>query len=160
MQQSEKINITQERNQRALNVFTSNGFSVQLFGDDEYPMFILENCILLSCFLNGNNLYFRHSPDSGEILRSVKLTGNEYLTKYEISQIIEQSEHLPVYRIKDNGSGMWLVGFNYFEQEDDRINRERYPVFALHKPKIYIDQNRVASTTRELEVLGYDVSVI
>jgi hypothetical protein len=157
--QSKTKYISQLRNQRALNIFSRNGFSVRLFGGEDSPMFILEDKVLLSCFVNGHNLHFLARPGSGEIIRSVKLTGDEYLTKYEISELIEKSEHLPVFRIRENCSGMWLVGFNYFESENEGISRERYPVFANHKPHIYIDQDRADSTYKELQSAGYNVKV-
>ena len=154
-------NSSQTRNQLALNIFTKNGFSVRLFGNCDSPMFILENRTLLSCFLNGNSLHFRPSPDSGEILRTIKLVDDAYITKYEILELIEQSEHLPVSRIQELGSRMFLVGFNYFDLEGD-VNgiAERYPVFANHNPLIYINQDKADMISSELKQQGYLLEVI
>jgi len=158
MQVIESNNLTQTRNQQALNIFTRNGYSVRLLGNGQSPMFILEDRCLLSCFINGNSLHFRPSPDSGEILRSVKITGDAYITKYEISEIIEQSEHLPVYRIRDIVSQMCLVGFNHFEEEDRM--EERFPVFGFHNPLIYTNKGKAEMVSKELIGQGYNVKVI
>jgi len=150
---------TQARNRRALEIFNRNGFSVRLFGSDQNPMFILNDNCMLSCFLNGNNLHFRPSPDSGEILRTVRLTGDAYITKFEISELIERNEHLPVYRIVLENTELFLVGFNRFIEEEDEIIG-RYPVFALHKPMIFINSGKAEFVANEINEKGYHVNII
>ncbi len=155
----EKTSTSQARNKRALEIFTRNGFSVRLHGSDNSPMFIWDNRCLLSCFVNGNNLYFRPSPDSGEISRIINLAGNAFITKYEISELIDRSEHLPVYRIQLARTPMCVVGFNRFNIEEDSIV-DRFPVFALHNPVIFVNQSKADSIVRELNNQGYIVEVI
>jgi hypothetical protein len=159
MQVIESNSIAQARNQRALEIFTRNGFSVRLLGSGHSPMFILDNRSLLSCFVNGNNLHFRPFPDSGDISRSVRLTGDSYITKYEISELIGRSEHLPVYRVHLEGSPMCVVGFNHFSMKEDEMD-DRFPVFALHNPLIYVNPGKAELIAKELKGQGYNVKVI
>ena len=159
MQVNEKTSTKQSRNQMALDIFTRNGFAVKLKGSDDSPMFILEDRLLISCFVNGNSLYFRTSPDSGEISRSIRLNGDAFITKYEISELIEKSEHLPVYRIQDIKTQMYLVGYNYFESRES-FSDERYPVFANHNPYIYLNPSKVEMEIKELNENGYNVKII
>jgi len=149
----------QARNIRALEIFTRNGFSVRLLGTENSPMFILDGKYLLSCFVNGNNLYFRPSPDSGEISRTINLSENAYITKSEIVDLIDRSEHLEVFRVFHAGSRLFLVGFNRFHLEEDEIDG-RFPVFATHNPVIYVNKNKAENIVQELNVQGYNVNVI
>ena len=151
------VNINlQERNNKALALFTRNGFTVRWLGNEESPMFILDDEYLLSCHVNGNNLYFRTSPESGEILRTVRLTGDTFLTKYELEEILSRSSHLPVYRIQDESSGMYLIGYDFLKNEDNE-RMGRYPVFAKHNPIVYVSKSKAYSVIEELERSGYRV---
>ena len=158
MRTVESNGMAQGRNKRAVELFTRNGFSVRLLGNDQSPMFIMDDQYLLSCFVNGNNLHFRPSPDSGEITRSIRLTGDVYLTKYEISELIERSEHLPVYRVQHVDSGMCLVGFNRFDPDDEMDTG--FPVFAHYNPIIYINPGKAESVVLDLIEKGYNVQAI
>jgi hypothetical protein len=126
--------ICRERNKKAIEIFTSNDLNVRLLGNDHSPMFILDDRCMLSCFINKGRLYFRPGPNSSEILRSIDLSRDYYLNKHELSELIEASKHLPVFRIRHIDSKMYLVGFNHNEDID-----KRYPVFALHKPIVYLN---------------------
>jgi len=150
------INISyRERNKKALEIFTRNNLNVRLLGDDHSPMFILDDKYLLSCFINGGRLFFRPSPDSTEILRSVDLAGDYFLNKHELTELLESSTHLPVFRIKHSDSNIYLVGFNYIKDSD-----ERYPVFARHKPIVYINPEKVNSVADKLLSEHYKVVII
>ena len=153
----ESIN-KQDRNQLALAIFTKHGFSVRTLGNDESPMFIMEDKYLLSCFVNMGSLHFRPSPDSGEITRTIKLTGDAYVTKYEIEELIERSEHLPVYRVQHADSGMCIVGYNKFDP-DEEIS-EGFPVFANYNPIIYVNPEKAEAIAKEYTQKGYNLKVI
>jgi hypothetical protein len=148
-----------QRNLRALAIFNQNGYQVRIIGDDESPMFILEDRCLLSCFINGNDLFFRLSPDSAEIVHRVNLSKDVYLTKFELTEIMERCEHLPVFRIMDITSQLYLVGFNRLTSDDDEIV-ERFPVFGRHKPLVYINPDKVDSVADELRTHHYSIEVI
>jgi hypothetical protein len=159
MQVIENISITKARNKRAMEIFTRNGFNIRLHGSEKSPMFILDDQCILSCFVNGNNLYFRPSPDSGDISQSYSLTDNSFITKYEISEFIEQSEHLPIYCIRLAGSKMCLVGFNYLNKEED-VKDDQFPVFALYNPIIFVNLDKAIGISHKLKGQGYNVEVV
>jgi hypothetical protein len=152
-------NSVQERNKKALAIFNQNGFDVRLSGDDESPMFIFEDSILLSCFLNGSKLVFRSSPDSANVIHSVNLASDSYITSRELNEILERCEHLPLHRIQDNNSGLYLVGFNYLKDEEGQ-NASRFPVFAKHKPFVYVHRGKAEEIADELKNVHYNVQVI
>lgn len=147
--------ICSKRNKKAVEIFTRNNFNVRVLGNEHSPMFILDNKYMLSCFINGGKLFFRSSPNSSKILRTVDLEGDYYLNKHELTELIEASSHLPVFRIKHLASNMYLVGFNH-----DKDNGEEFPVFAQHKPIVYINPQKVKSIADKLISDHYKVEII
>jgi hypothetical protein len=122
-------------------------------------MFIFEDSILLSCFVNGNRLFFRSSPNSANIIHTVDLARDPYISARDLTEILERGEHLPVFRIRHKKTGLFLVGFNYMYTEEGETG-DRYPVFAKHKPFVYINHNKAEELALEFVGKQYDVEVI
>ncbi len=146
------------RNKKLLSFFTSKGLNVRIVGEKD-PMIILDDKFLLSCFINGTTLHFLKSPGSGTVVKSVNLTKDVFFTDYELDEILSICEHLPVYQLKLVNSDMKLVGFNISDDEDDELAR-KYPVFALHRPFIYVDPEKAKKVHENLTNQGYDIEII
>lgn len=145
------------RNRRLVTVFTSNGVNVRLVGNPEKPAVVQDESVLLSCFVKNFNLYFTKEPFSDEIIKAVKLKSEPEITRYELIETLDMCKHRPVYKVKLAGTDLYLVGYNYLNQED---SVGRYPVFARHKPKVYFDINYANNVAENLKNDGYDMEVL
>lgn len=145
------------RNKRLITIFTSNGVNVRLVGNPEKPAVIMDERVLLSCYVKNFDLHFTKEPFSDEIVKTVKLKHEPDVTKFEIEEVIEMCKHRPVYKVGLRNTELFLVGYNYLNPED---SVGRYPVFAKHKPKIYFDKEYAEGVVQNLQIDGYDVDII
>jgi hypothetical protein len=144
------------RNKRLVSLFTKNDINVRLVGDPQKPAIIMDESIVISCFVKNFNLNFTKEPFSDEIVNTVKLKHEPDITKYELEQIIEICKHRPVYKLQLKNTNLFLVGYNYMNSED---SVGRYPVFAKHKPKVYFDKNYANDVAESLISDGYNILV-
>lgn len=145
------------RNKRLLRFFTSHGYDVRLVGDSQKPAVVLNEIVVLSCFVKNFDLHFTKEPFSDEIVKSFKLKNEIEATKHELQEAIELSTHRPVYKANLAGTDMYLVGYNYLNSEDAM---GRYPVFAKHKPKVYFDKEYAVKLAESLKQEGYDINIV
>jgi hypothetical protein len=144
------------RNKRLLSFFTMHGYNVRLVGDEQKPAVILNEAVVLSCYVKNFDLHFTKEPFSDEIVRSFKLKHEPDVTKHELQEAIDLCVHRPVYKIKLIGSDLFLVGYNYLNSEDAV---GRYPVFAKHKPKVYFDKEYAVKLVESLSNDGYKLKI-
>jgi hypothetical protein len=149
--------LVSRRNKRLLSFFTLNGFDVRLIGDEQKPAVIMEESVVLSCYVKNFDLYFTKEPFSDEIVKQFKLKHEPEATSQEIQEAITLCQHRPVYKIKISGSDLYLVGYNYLNSED---GIGRYPVFARHHPKVYFDLEYAEKLTTNLCEEGYSLEII
>jgi hypothetical protein len=150
--------LTETRNLKLLKVFTANGLNVRLIGQDN-PMVIWDDRCLISCFVNGNELFFRTSPTSSEIVKKLNLNSTEIISKYELLEVLEMCEHQPVYRIKLSGKKVYLVGFMFSDEGESHLP-PKFPVFGMHHPLVYINFNKVDEIYKFLLQEGYKVDIV
>lgn len=148
--------MVQRRNKRLLYLFSSNGYNVQIIGDPQKPAVVLDEMVVLSCYVKNFDLHFTKEPFSENIVKSFKLKSQPEVTKLELQEAIEQSTHRPVYKLKLDGTGLLLVGWNYLNSED---SIGRYPVFAKEHPKIYFDREFAINLAEGLKKEGYSTSI-
>jgi hypothetical protein len=145
------------RNKRLKSLFSRNGVNVRLVGDDQKPAVIMDESVVLSCYVKNFDLHFTKEPFSDEIVKTVKLKHDPEITRYEIQEVIELCKHRPVFRILLTNSDLYLVGYNYLNSED---SVGRYPVFAKHKPKVYFDRSYAEKVAESLNEEGYHIEII
>lgn len=145
------------RNKRLKSLFSRNGVNVRLVGDEQKPAVIMDESVVLSCYVKNFDLHFTKEPFSDEIVKTVKLKHDPEITRYEIQEVIESCKHRPVFRIQLNNSDLFLVGYNYLNSED---SVGRYPVFAKHKPKVYFDRSYAEKVAESLNEEGYQIEII
>ncbi|MBN2485656.1 MAG: hypothetical protein JXB34_06755 [Bacteroidales bacterium] len=145
------------RNKRLKSLFSRNGVNVRLVGDEQKPAVIMDESVVLSCYVKNFDLHFTKEPFSDEIVKTVKLKHDPEITRYEIQEVIESCKHRPVYRILLQNSDLFLVGYNYLNSED---SVGRYPVFAKHKPKVYFDKAYAEKVAESLVEEGYQIEII
>ena len=95
MGKSEKIESIKIRNDKLLNIFTSNGFNVNLIGFTN-PKVILDNSYLIPCFVNDFTLHFAKSLYSTEMIKSFQLNKELAVTAYELQEILSMCELQPI----------------------------------------------------------------
>lgn len=145
------------RNKRLKSLFSRNGVNVRLVGDDQKPAVIMDESVVLSCYVKNFDLHFTKEPFSDEIVRTVKLKHEPEITRLEIQEVIELCKHRPVFRIQLKNSDLFLVGYNYLNSED---SVGRYPVFAKHKPKVYFDKTYADKVAENLTEEGYPIEIV
>jgi hypothetical protein len=145
------------RNKRLKSLFSRNGVNVRLVGDEQKPAVIMDESVVLSCYVKNFDLHFTKEPFSDEIVKTVKLKHDPEITRYEIQEVIESCKHRPVFRILLKNSDLYLVGYNYLNSED---SVGRYPVFAKHKPKVYFDRTYADKVAESLTEEGYQIEII
>src|ERR1035437_4853495 len=99
------------RNKRILKLFTMHGYNIRLVGDAQKPAVVLDEMVVLSCYVKNFDLYFTKEPFSDEVVKSFKLRDDNEVTNLELQEAIELSTHRPVYKIRFKGTELFLVGF-------------------------------------------------
>lgn len=145
------------RNKRLKNLFSRNDVNVRLVGDDQKPAVIMDESVVLSCYVKNFDLHFTLEPFSDEIVKTVKLKHDPEITRLELQEVIESCKHRPVFRVLLQGTDLFLVGYNYLNSED---SVGRYPVFAKHKPKVYFDKSYAEKVAVNLADEGYTIDII
>ena len=140
------------RNKKLLRLFTSNGYEVRIVGELNRPAIILDEMVVLSCYVKNYDLHFTKDPFSEEIVKTINLKNENDVSKHELQEAIELSTHRQAYKIKLTGTDMYLVGYNYLSKD----GLGKYPVFGRHKPKVYFDREYV---DKLVETLNQEYSV-
>jgi hypothetical protein len=144
------------RNKRILQLFTKHGYNIRLVGDAQKPAVVLDEMVVLSCYVRNFDIHFTKEPFGDEIVKSFKLTSDSDVSNLELQEAIELSTHRPVYKIKLTGTELFLVGYNYLNSED---GVGRYPVFAKHKPKVYFDRDYAVKLVESLSNEKYSIEI-
>jgi len=145
------------RNKRLKNLFSRNDVNVRLVGDEQKPAVIMDESVVLSCYVKNFDLHFTQEPFSDEIVKTVKLKHDPEITRQELQEVIESCKHRPVFRIVLTDTELYLVGYNYLNSED---SVGRYPVFAKHKPKVYFDKTYAEKVASSLTDEGYSIDIV
>jgi len=148
--------IVARRNKRILNLFTKHGYNIRLVGDAQKPSVVLDEMVVLSCYAKNFDLHFTKDPFSAEIVKSFKLKSDVEISNLELQEAIELSTHRPVYKIRLIGTDMFLVGYNFLNNEE---SAGRYPVFAKHKPKVYFDREYAVKLAEGLKNEQYSIEI-
>lgn len=144
------------RNKQLLRFFTRHGYNIRLVGDKQKPSVILNEIVVLSCYVKNFNLYFTKEPFSEEIVRVFKLTEDSDVSELEIQEAVEMGSHRQVYKLKLTDVDMYLVGFNFMNSE---LALDRYPVFGKHNPKVYFDREYAENLVVTLAQAGYQIKI-
>lgn len=158
MRKSETLEeMVARRNKRLKSLFSRNGVNIRLVGDDQKPAVIMDEAVVLSCYVKNFDLHFTKEPFSDDIIKTIKLKHEPEVTRLELQEVIELCKHRPVYRVMLKDTELYLVGYNYLNSED---SVGRYPVFAKHKPKVYFDRTYAEKVAVNLQDDDYDIDII
>lgn len=165
--QEENPNISKEtidrRNDLLARMFyrVFNKNEIMVIGDPNKPSVIrmpkLSEAFAISCYVHNFTLIFLDKPFKGNQTYSFTLTEKsvENPPVTEILQAIQNARHRSVYQIREKNSGLRLCGYNFVDSNSEET---KYPVFAMHKPKIYFNLDHADQLIQQLK--GYDLEIV
>lgn len=136
-------------------------FRVRLVGNPEKPNFIIEDKFKLPIFVSGNGITIYDKFDNGRSkLLQLELGKGKYdetneNTKYVIGKMIhaiQAAEKKNVYKIQLKG-GLFLHDFKYVGVGNNHV--PKYPIFAVHDPKIIYTEEHANEIIEKLNKDGY-----
>jgi len=148
--------VIERRNRRLKEFFKRGGYNVKILGDMNKPVVVLDNKILISCYVKNFNLYFNKEPFSSTIVESIKLTGDAKLSKERLKEIFTTCKHRTAFKLKFGSTSLYLSGYNYVDKQN---KTKKYPVFARFDPKIYFTESKAKEVAEFLENEGYTIEI-
>lgn len=144
----------QELHTKVRAFFELRGFKVQLKGNPNSPIIIIDDGLWIGATTQGFNLVFFN--DQEEVIKRIKLNMNirTFLTK-DLLDLINQSNYKKGYRLKLKGTDLYVVGW---QERTGRFmdKAHRYPMFAKYNPLVMpLD----VAVTFQAMVKDYDLEV-
>lgn len=152
----------EKRNNRLLRFFQAiyGPKSVMIIGDPNKPAVILlgENysASVLSCYVHNFTLIFTDSPSQGDHIHSITLTEKACRNpdSEEIMNVIHNSKHRHVYRVKMKDRNLFLSGYNFIDRTKEET---KYPVFSRFGMKIYFNKETAERVAEQFEEYNLEV---
>jgi len=146
----------ERRNQRLREFFEANDMQVRIIGDENKPMILYLDSLVLPCYVKNFDLVFDDSlldGESGGELRRFRLR-SEPTTGPDVTEFLQSVKSMKMrraYRIKSG---------ELFLHDWKNRNMNREPVFAPDNSKIYLSLGRAKQTAKEINALGIECEVI
>ncbi|RYX79619.1 hypothetical protein EON71_00705 [bacterium] len=83
--------------------FTENDVSVTLMGDYNSPLIVMDDNVVLSCYVHNFVLVFKDDIHKGNELFRIKLKNNPDKIKNKLFKWVEEAKHRKVYLFKARG---------------------------------------------------------
>lgn len=137
------------RNKSIVKFFKYNGYDVELSGNENNPMIVLNNSIRLKCWVHNFVINFSNAHKEGETLFSIRISRDDYKKFKHDSEQLEEfikkeikewfaSKSNAVYRIGVKNSDLVLTGFQYKHNIKTDSEEDKKPVFGLFNPYYFI----------------------
>lgn len=144
-----------KRNKLLVNFFKLIGLPVKVIGDKTYPDMVYNDEVMLNAFVNNFELNFTDSPNSKNVIYTVKLNENPRFDKNKILSCISNYPSRAIYKVAIKTTPtLYLSGYNFLNKEE---KQGRYPVFSSYNPKIYFTEEKAKEIINELIQDGYGV---
>jgi len=132
---------TEKRNSRITEFFNKRGISVQLKGNPQNPMIVLNDSLCLSAYAKNFYLKFLDRPNQGNLVEEIKLTHENiktYPTK-KLVELIENNQQTGMFKIRLKNTDLALVGYEHAARDSmPLVNGSLlYPVFGTLRPHLY-----------------------
>ena len=138
---STDINAIKKRNRRALKFFSDRQLDVRAVGTLDNPAFLLNNELVLNCYVKNFWLLFMDAINGGDELFRIKLTHvPEDLDQVKLIHWLHNYIHRDVFKVAliDNNS-LFVAGYSFFDVEN-KDNSDKIPVFSNLRPKVYFSR--------------------
>jgi hypothetical protein len=132
---------TEKRNGRIVEFFEKRGITLQLKGEKQNPMIIIDDGLILSAYVKNFELIFVDQPYHGAEITRIKLNYQNiknYPAK-DLFEILKEAEHINGYRIKLKSHDLFLCGYQHRSRDSSYLHdREKlYPVFGKIDLHVY-----------------------
>lgn len=134
-------NAKRRRNSRANIFFQERNLDVRLIGTIDNPAFLLNEEIVLNCYVRNFYLLFMSAVNGGDELFRIKLTHvPETLDQEKFMDWLHQYRHRDVYKVRSiDAPNLYISGYAFFDQEN-KDNSDKVPVFCDLRPKVYFSE--------------------
>lgn len=141
-----------KRRNKALEEFwISRNINIRLIGNEHNPAMILDDEVCLSAYVHNFELILTSKNKDGNEIARFRLNNSDPVTRDQLTGYLTKAEHRKVYKIRHYD--LFLVGYNFLDLE---TKQNKYPVFALYRPKIYFSKEKVELIVDELYLKGYN----
>lgn len=135
----------QERNKKALEFFKNLNLNVRVLGNEDKPVFILDNKVCLSCFCVKDLIILVDKPFGGKEILKVDL--NSQLLNLDVfTYWIEKIEHRKVFRIRLVNCSLFYNGFR-------KKNEQRFPIFCEIEESVFFTMSKAEEIIKEFSHL-------
>ncbi|MEQ9301272.1 MAG: hypothetical protein RIF33_22030 [Cyclobacteriaceae bacterium] len=153
---------TEKRNGRIIEFFEKRGIPIQLKGERQNPMIIIDEGLILSAYIKNFDLIFVDQPYQGEEIERVKLN-YQNIKNYPVKDlfdVIKSADHLCGYRIKLLDHDLYLCGYQHRSRDNSMLySHDRlYPVFGKIDLHVYKGEE-LAQDIFEKVSQDYDVEL-
>lgn len=146
---------TEKRNGRIIEFFEKRGIPVQLKGEKQNPMIIIDDGLILSAYIKNFELIFVDKPYHGDVIEKVKLTYQNIknFPAKDLFEIIKEAEHLDGYRIKLKGHDLFLCGYQHRSRDSSMLHdKDRlFPVFGKIDLHVYKGEELVTDIIQKID---------
>ena len=148
------------RNRRALQFFKDRNLDVRAIGNLDNPAFVLNEDMVLNCYVRNFHLLFMSAVSEGEEIFRIKLTEIPADLDQELFlRWLHNYRHRDIYKVCYTGSPLFVSGYAFFDPEN-KDNSDKDPVFSTLRPKIYFSRgaaqviiDRFATEEIKLEIV-------
>jgi len=136
--------VHEKRIARLFHMFSD--FNVDIAGNPNYPMIVIDRVKLLHTYINNFDLYFLEKMSiNGEIPPTIfqhKLRQGTKVSKSQLEEYVETYGFRRVYPIKLYGTDLFLSGWNFKDRHRGLL---KYPVFARYRCHYFFSHEIVDS---------------
>jgi len=146
---------TTRRNGKLKAFFERRGLPIQLKGNPENPMIVLNEGLILSAYVNNFNLRMLTRGNQGGLVEEIKLTKHniENYPVRDLMEIIEENEQTAGWRIKLKGHQLFVCGYAHADRDNSLLYEKdaMFPVFGSINLHIYKTEESAINVYDKLE---------
>ena len=118
-------------------------FDVDISGNPNYPMIVLNKCKMLNTYINNFDLHLLDMPSTNSDRSTVHHLKVDYLEieKDFLNEYLDEYGYTRVFAIRFAGTDLYVVGFNFKVREKEDKMEGRYPVFGRHKLRYFFQKD-------------------
>lgn len=152
----------QRRNKLLEELFTENfpHDTVKIIGNHNYPSVILNDKIVLSCYVHNFWVNFMDSPFEGNLMFKHKLGTKRDIDFQDLAKWYHEAEHREAFTVSAIGTPLKLAGYNFSKREDPDNPQGKYAVFAEEGYKIYFSREKADSVAAEKDITTLELEVV
>ena len=141
-----KREVVERRNEYLAHFFHKVQMDINIIGNPQHPIIIIEGCYRLSAFVHNFNIHFLSEIKNGVVLRIYKLKKGAFISDRDFCELLKQMKNKRLYRVRFANKELFLAGYNHMKIAGIS---HKYPVFAKHRYKVYFNKDRIYEIIKE-----------